>query len=389
MVKKALLVGCNYPGTQAQLNGCGNDVFGFQNLLIERFGFLEANINILVDMDSRFPKPTGRAVKEALTALVSGANDGDVCLFHYSGHGTQIPNKTGTEEDSLDEAIVPTDMNILVDDDLKMIVSRCHPGVRFTMIADCCHSGGVLDGTEVVISGDKSGVPNLGGILSAAFAKRDFSPEDLEVNNKELPIGTLCSILQQQTGQTTNPSNIHLVLGSAFGPDASVLVGRITGLLQQYQASQKPGQENTGAGKLVGVLLGLLKMCSSKPQTQEGPLAGGAGPAPGGYAAGGQPVPTSTGFAAPADPNRPPDRTVLVTGCQSFETSADACPSGNKAKAFGALSNAIQTIVRESPQPLSNRALVTAVREYLTKGGFTQNPCLECSHDMADTPFIC
>eukprot|EP00243_Klebsormidium_subtile_P006492 TRINITY_DN275_c0_g1_i3.p1 TRINITY_DN275_c0_g1~~TRINITY_DN275_c0_g1_i3.p1 ORF type:complete len:147 (+),score=15.71 TRINITY_DN275_c0_g1_i3:148-588(+) len=130
MVKKALLVGCNYPGTQAQLNGCGNDVFGFQNLLIERFGFLEANINILVDMDSRFPKPTGRAVKEALTALVSGANDGDVCLFHYSGHGTQIPNKTGTEEDSLDEAIVPTDMNILV-----------WGGARW-------HGGGYLGGQE-------------------------------------------------------------------------------------------------------------------------------------------------------------------------------------------------------------------------------------------------
>lgn len=43
---------------------------------IQRFGFLEENINILVDMDSRFPKPTGRAMKEALAALVSGANDG-------------------------------------------------------------------------------------------------------------------------------------------------------------------------------------------------------------------------------------------------------------------------------------------------------------------------
>jgi hypothetical protein len=69
-----------------------------------------------------------------------------------------------------------------------MIVSRCHPGVKFTMIADCCHSGGMLDGTEVVISGDKEGVPNLGGILSAAFAKRDFNPEDLEVKGRPEPL---------------------------------------------------------------------------------------------------------------------------------------------------------------------------------------------------------
>ena len=38
---------------------------------------------------------------------------------------------------------------------------------------------------------------------------------------------------------------------------------------------------------------------------------------------------------------------VLVTGCQSTETSADACPSGNPKKAFGALSNALTTTVAQ------------------------------------------
>ena len=36
---------------------------------------------------------------------------------------------------------------------------------------------------------------------------------------------------------------------------------------------------------------------------------------------------------------------VLVTGCQANETSADACPSGDPSKAFGALTNALTTTV--------------------------------------------
>lgn len=37
---------------------------------------------------------------------------------------------------------------------------------------------------------------------------------------------------------------------------------------------------------------------------------------------------------------------------------------------------------------LQRRNLVIAVREMLTKTGFAQNPCLECSNKNADTPFI-
>jgi hypothetical protein len=38
---------------------------------------------------------------------------------------------------------------------------------------------------------------------------------------------------------------------------------------------------------------------------------------------------------------------VLITGCQAEETSADACPSGDPSKAFGALTNALTTTVKE------------------------------------------
>ena len=41
------------------------------------------------------------------------------------------------------------------DDDLRAIVRHLNPGAKFTMISDCCHSGGMLDHEQVVIEGDK------------------------------------------------------------------------------------------------------------------------------------------------------------------------------------------------------------------------------------------
>lgn len=56
------------------------------------------------------------------------------------------------------------------------------------------------------------------------------------------------------------------------------------------------------------------------------------------------------GTKPPPDQQLAADTGILITGCQSHETSADACPSGNPAKAHGALSNAIQTVVRTHHQ---------------------------------------
>lgn len=70
----------------------------------------------------------------------------DVLFFHFSGHGTQVPtDDVADEKDGLDEAIVPTDMNLILDDDLRVIMCKIPRGARFTMLSDCCHSGTMLD----------------------------------------------------------------------------------------------------------------------------------------------------------------------------------------------------------------------------------------------------
>jgi len=97
MTKKAVLVGCNYPGTKAELKGCVNDVNRMYKCLVERYGFEEENIRVLIDTDDSYPQPTGVNIRRAWKTLVEGARPGDIIFFHYSGHGTRLPAETGTK----------------------------------------------------------------------------------------------------------------------------------------------------------------------------------------------------------------------------------------------------------------------------------------------------
>jgi hypothetical protein len=47
----------------------------------------------------------------------------------------QVPTDDPDEPDGLDEAIVPCDMNLILDDDLRNILSKLPPDAKFTMVA--------------------------------------------------------------------------------------------------------------------------------------------------------------------------------------------------------------------------------------------------------------
>jgi hypothetical protein len=89
--------------------------------------------------------------------------------------------------------------------------------------------------------------------------------------------------------------------------------------------------------------------CRSRPaatsQSQRAPQmqGGGGGSAAGGGGAGGAAGAKSA--AGGKGSSRAPPSAILITGCQANETSADACPSGDPNKAFGALTNALTTSI--------------------------------------------
>ncbi len=95
MAKRALLVGCNYPGTKCELHGCANDVRRMRTTLVERFGFDESDILVMLDTDPSTPQPTGANIRSSLSKLINSVQPGDALVFHYSGHGTQVREPLG------------------------------------------------------------------------------------------------------------------------------------------------------------------------------------------------------------------------------------------------------------------------------------------------------
>ena len=133
-MKKAVCVGINnYPGIFNDLKGCVNDAYDWSALLQDR-GF---ETSIMLDSQA-----TQQNVKAALQDLISAMNAGDVAVFTYSGHGTQVSERDDDESDRYDEAICLYDGNV-IDDELRVILEGLHPQATLVVISDSCFSGSV------------------------------------------------------------------------------------------------------------------------------------------------------------------------------------------------------------------------------------------------------
>src|SRR3970040_2935454 len=93
-MKKALLVGINrYPDPRNELKGGVNDVRQVAGMLKERYGFPgDADMRLLTDA-----RATTKAILDGLAWLTAGASPGDSLVFHYSGHGSTVPDMAGDE----------------------------------------------------------------------------------------------------------------------------------------------------------------------------------------------------------------------------------------------------------------------------------------------------
>jgi len=140
MTQKALLVGINaYSLPINPLRGCLNDVQQMQSVLQQHYGFPAESVRLLRDEEA-----TRQGMLDGLAWLVEEAQAGDVLVFHYSGHGSQVDDDSGDEWECRDEILVPYDHdwdNPLRDDDLKAVFDRVPLQANLTFISDSCHSG--------------------------------------------------------------------------------------------------------------------------------------------------------------------------------------------------------------------------------------------------------
>ncbi|UJS20909.1 MAG: caspase family protein [Candidatus Brocadia sp.] len=143
MGKKALLVGVNKYKYVRPLNGCVNDVRNMVDILTSFYGFRTDEIRTIVDEGV-----TRNNLMNRFDWLLDEAREGDILVFHFSGHGSQIQDRDGDElEDSLDEILCLHDMDFrnpdsyLLDDDFNDIIDRIPKGAFLTVCIDSCHSG--------------------------------------------------------------------------------------------------------------------------------------------------------------------------------------------------------------------------------------------------------
>jgi hypothetical protein len=139
--KKALLIGVNYTGTPYELTGCIDDTTRMRQLLTD-----SGVTNFQVLTDTSAITPTKANILKEFTTLIASAVAGDLLIFYFSGHGSFTFDYTGDEADANDEMIISSDLQGVLDDDLKRVLStHMKEGVTVFGLFDSCHSGTMFD----------------------------------------------------------------------------------------------------------------------------------------------------------------------------------------------------------------------------------------------------
>lgn len=158
--KKALLIGINdyknlpyYSkelGRQiTNLKGSVNDVNAMKEILEGQYGFKKQDVKVLINSEAT----RANILKTFESWLISGTRPGDTVFFYFSGHGTQVPDQNGDEEDGLDEALCAWDVltigarsvaeaGIIIDDEIGILLRKLEKRNVIGFV-DACHSGTV------------------------------------------------------------------------------------------------------------------------------------------------------------------------------------------------------------------------------------------------------
>ena len=83
-----------------------------------------------------------KAVLAGLRGAAAKLSKGDLFFLTYSGHGGQVPDVSGEEDDKQDETWCLYDGQ-LIDDELYFELGKFAAGVRILVLSDSCHSGTV------------------------------------------------------------------------------------------------------------------------------------------------------------------------------------------------------------------------------------------------------
>lgn len=146
--------------------------------------------------------------------LIGGTQAGDSLFFHYSGHGSQVIDTSGDEEDGLDETICPVDFKNsgqITDDEIRQILVLGLPyGVHLTSLMDCCHSGTGMDLPFMFTASSQSS-------YSTCPMKTNFNKRHSNYNSTiEQSMGDVVLFSGCRDDQTSADTTIGLISGGAM-----------------------------------------------------------------------------------------------------------------------------------------------------------------------------
>jgi hypothetical protein len=107
----------------------------------------------------------------AIRAAAKRLRSGDLFLLSYSGHGGQVPDVTGEEDDKKDETWCLYDGELL-DDELYLELGRFRAGVRVLVLSDSCHSGTVTRAAPPELP--RGGLAGRSKMMPLAVAMRTY-----------------------------------------------------------------------------------------------------------------------------------------------------------------------------------------------------------------------
>jgi hypothetical protein len=133
------------------LNGCVNDANSVRDLLMDKFGFSQANIDTVYNADA-----TRENITSALKSKLDLCGPGDIMVFYYSGHGVYLKNSAEDNDPvkrGMSQAMLTSDLYnypdhfkcFLRDVTLKEYFNKfIDKQVVLTTIFDCCYSGSLV-----------------------------------------------------------------------------------------------------------------------------------------------------------------------------------------------------------------------------------------------------
>ena len=155
--KRALVIGLGEQKDKSWAKIHGDKDVMYVKTMLERAGYSE--IDTLVNKQA-----TKEGIVAAFQNLANKCNDGDLIYIHFSGHGQQVTDLNGDEDDGWDEAWIPYDAFFryneqkyrgekhLIDDEINMLLTNIKEKIGGTgamlVVIDACHSAHATSGVD-------------------------------------------------------------------------------------------------------------------------------------------------------------------------------------------------------------------------------------------------